>query len=116
MHFPKARNWERSVKFDIKGKEDVAVHEDWKAERGLDQAHPTADPNACQLNEWWDPTNGMWLGTGMGYGERNGDGRMADSYTYANGDGGCDFCGFGEGDYAHEGDGGEYPKGYWELD
>ena len=91
------------VKFDIGTREDTAVHEDWKAERGLN-VPLGADHEAFALSESMDLSTGIRSGHGGGY-NGFGDGmpqERKDLYESGGGigDGYCDGYGdwFGGGE------------------
>ena len=75
------------MKFHINTREDIAVHEDWKAERGLNvyEGRMCPDVEAMELIEGGDRSG---FGNGDGYGHLHG------SWL---GDGFGDGCGYGYG-------------------
>ena len=87
------------MKFDINSREDIAVHEDWKAERGLNvyEGNMCPDVEAMELIEGGDRSGfGNGDGFGVGYGNGNGDGygHLRGSWL---GDGHGDGSGYGFG-------------------
>ena len=88
------------MKFDIHSRVDIAVHEDWKAERGIHHVHTDLQEFGFTLGLDWGllvDGNGFGCGDGNGFDEEGG--RFEEGIT---GDGrGCgnaEIIGFHDGD------------------
>ena len=86
------------MKFDINTTEDIAVHEDWKAERGLNVYEGSVCPDAEAMdNDFIRFSISLW--DGFRYGDGGfGYGRVDEPYWLRYGDGLGDRNGFGDGD------------------
>ena len=87
-----------SMRFRINTNEDIAVHEDWKAERGIESLHPDAEVMGLKI------VDGVGYGDGLDYGDEWGDGRGYGDDYWLDGDGsgkgegnGAEGSGFGDG-------------------
>ena len=87
------------MKFDIQVREDIAVHEDWKAERGIEVLTPDLEPFALTSHRERKRDKGSGDGSGSGGYGLSGDGwGIGDARTGA--------FQFG----TEQGDGGEMPS------
>ena len=125
------------MKFDINSREDIAVHEDWKAERGLNVHQGGTCPDVESMEFGFSGSNGdryknengdgFREGSIYGYGFGNGDGTgdgikvahtnwhgVGEGYGFGlnYGDGDGDGYGCGEGDDLGDGEGDGFGDGF----